>query len=122
MRIRYIETADFRRCDLSLFQMFYQDHMLFTQSLKKDDVVVFVSKKGNQLLFVHGFVHINEGYEGARFERTVLASTRYRLLNTTWNPLMLANYAEAAGLKIQGLKLFEEHYKELVAARARRAA
>ena len=114
MRIRYIETADFRRCDLSLFQLFYQNHMLLTQSLKKDDVVVFVSKKGNQLLFVHGFVHIDL--------RTALVSTRYRLTSGTWNPLMLANYAKAAGLKIQGLKLFEEHYKELVAARARRAA
>jgi hypothetical protein len=30
-----------------------------------------------------------------------------------WNPLMLANYAERAGVHLDGLKKFEEYYKEL---------
>ncbi len=111
MRIKRVVEADFRRSDLGVFERFFQKNRGFVESLNKDDVIVFVSKAGNQLLFIHGFSTVETA---ARDARLILPSVKYRIIRGSWNPLMLRNYAEAAGLSIDGLKLFEEHYQHLL--------
>ncbi len=45
----------------------------------------------------------------------VIASTRWRIPEGgTWHPLMLGNYAKAVGIKLEGVRIFEEHYREIV--------
>lgn len=116
MRIKKIVEADFRLSDASLFEEFSKKNRELVGSLGSSDVVAFLSLSGTQILFIHGFEQLKPTSDNITTDRKMLPSTRYRLLNGTWNPLMLRNYAEAAGMKIEGLKLFEEHYKELRAA------
>lgn len=105
MRIKRVVEADFRRSDFGLFSLFQKENRPFVEALGKNDIVVFVSKRGNQLLFIHGFGEIDS--------RPVLPSVKYRLLQGSWNPLMLRNYAEKAGMKIDGLKMFEDYFGHL---------
>ena len=112
MRIKQIKEADFRSSELSLFREFSARNRSVAQQLRRDDVVVFVSKTGNQILFVHGFTPFLEGPNGAR--REALMSIRHRIIGGTWNPLRLANYALEAGIEVQGLRLYEEHLKRML--------
>jgi hypothetical protein len=45
-------------------------------------------------------------------EHRVFDSRRWRLATGTWNPLMLANYAEEVGLQLEGLRKFEQIYDD----------
>jgi len=105
MRLRYIERADFRKSEQTNFVEVQRRQKL---ELGAKDVVMLISTKGNQLVFVHGFDQYQNGVT-----RQILRSERLRLTSGTWNPLMLANYAESVGIKIDGIKRFEEHYKAL---------
>ena len=112
MKIRRIETADFRRSELTMFNDFTALNRRFVDQLRADDVIVFASKTGNQLLFVHGFTQFTSANDGQ--PRTAIMSIRHRILNGVWNPLRLANYATEAGLKVEGLKVYEEHLKRML--------
>jgi hypothetical protein len=114
MRIKRVIEADFRRADLGIWLEFTNTkrnrvytNRAFIQSLRTDDVVVFVSKGGNQLLFVHGFENLRTE---AGDERVMLPSVRYRIVKGTWSPYMLSVYAKAANMPITGLKTFEQHF------------
>ncbi len=109
MRIREIVSADFRNCERTL----YSDYLRTAKLPRADEIVVFISLKGDQLLFVHGWqaVH-NPGGPN----HLVLKSSRHRIANGTWNPLLLRNYVNAAGLEIEGLRRFEDYYRDLANA------
>lgn len=107
MRLRYIEAVDFRKSEYHNFMDIQKRAKL---DLSKDDCILLISHGGNQLIFVYGFANLQNGYSG----RQVLRSERYRLLRGTWEPMMLADYAEQVGIKLEGIKKFEEHYKHLV--------
>lgn len=121
MNIKRVAEADFRRADLGIWTLFCSEtkgrkfvNRALVESLTADDVVAFVSKRGNQLLFIHGFERLAT-VRGD--ERTMLPSIRYRIVNGTWSPYMLANYAKDAGIEVEGLKSFEEHFGYLVDGR-----
>lgn len=112
--MKRIETVSFARSEATNLAktLTEKEH----EALGKDDVVLFVSKGGGQLVFVWGW----ENFEmDGRPEREVLRSERLRLKRGTWNPLLLANYAEEVGIKLDGLKRFEEHYARARGERAR---
>ena len=118
MNIKRVAEADFRRADLGIWTLFCSEssgrklvNRVLVESLTKDDVVAFVSKRGNQLLFIHGFEQLKTICGDAR---TMLPSVRYRIVNGTWSPYMLANYALNAGIKVEGIKSFEEHFGYLI--------
>ena len=110
MNIRRIEETDFRRCDIRVFQDFSNRNKAFIRTLARNDIVVFVSKRRNQMLFIHGFTTFGTG--------TALQSIRHRIVHGAWSPLMLKDYAIAAGLQIDGLQKFEEHFRRISARRA----
>jgi len=115
MRLRYVATCHFGKSELTNWLEILAKHPEFgvagnKLALKANDVVLLVSKQGNQLVFLHGF--------NAFEERRVLRSTRFRIEGGgSWNPLMLVNYAKSVGLEISGLKTYEDHINELLAAR-----
>jgi len=126
MRIKRVVEADFRRADLGIWLEFCNAktnrtyaNKAFIESLKADDVVVFVSKLGNQLLFVHGFENLRTE---AGDERIMLPSVRYRIVKGTWSPYMLSVYATAANMPITGLKTFEQHFGHIKDRTVRKAA
>jgi len=103
MRLRLIERVDFRKSELSNYLEHVKDK---DKKLGKDDVALFISQSGNQLVFVYGFTDMDE-------KKKVLRSERLRITGGTWNPLMLQNYAERVGLHLDGLRRFEQHYRRL---------
>jgi hypothetical protein len=107
MRLRFVMSCHFGKSELTnWFEVVAQRPEFVNPKsrlcLKHDDVVLLVSKSGNQLVFLHGF----DIFEAQR----VLRSTRLRIASgARWNPLMLVNYAKSIGLNITGLKTYEEH-------------
>lgn len=99
-----VVEADFRKNEATNFAEWSKKH-----SVKPGQVVLFLSKSKDQMVFVHGF----SALKVSDAIRRVLWSERLRLDRGTWNPLMLVNYAERVGLGLVGLKRFEDFYKKL---------
>lgn len=112
LRLKQIyDDVDFRKSEETNFNALKKARKL--PVLRKGEGVLFISKKKNQIVFVTPEVEFDStngvGYD---VTVTVLASKRFRIRGSTWSPLMLANYAEAVGLTLQGIKRFEWHYQE----------
>lgn len=111
MRLRFVHTCHFGKSELTNFLEVLTRHPEFIgdskHKLRLDDVILLVSKTGNQLVFLHDF---------DEFERKrVLRSVRFRLANgVRWNPLMLANYAKSVGVVLTGLQTYEAHVRALL--------
>lgn len=71
--------------------------------LSDNGAVCFVSKTGNQILFVYRAHDIEEG-------RVAILSAKCRLTRGSWNPLMLQNYAEMVGLKLDNIRSFQQYF------------
>ena len=111
MRLRFVDTVHFGKSELTNFRSILLRYPHFIaphrNALRPDDVVLLVSKMGNQLVFLHGFDMINA--------TQVLRSTRLRIDGgARWNPLMLVNYARQVGLVITGLQAYEAHVRALL--------
>lgn len=116
LRLRLIALVDFRKSELTNFnEVSAPAHIRAT-----NDCVMLVNKQGTQLVFVYGFSNVTDSREPAEGAQThqVLHSERLRLTSGRWNPLMLANYAQRAGIELEGIRRFEEHYRQALAARA----
>ena len=111
MRLRFVKRCSFRKSELTNFQ-----EMAVTErsQLKTGDCVMLLSLSENQLVFVYGFTDFGRG--------TVLRSERLRLSAGTWDPLMLAEYAAKAGIELDGLKRFEEHYRDIQKRKTQKTA
>lgn len=109
MRLKYIETVDFRKSEATNF---FEQSKKQKWSLKSGEVVCFVSGRGNQIVFVHP-AEVNDFVGSAKARGMIIRSERLRLTSGSWNPLMLANYAKEMGIELEGIKRFEEHYKAL---------
>lgn len=109
MRIKQIETAHFGKSELTIFNEFANKNKAFVATLTRNDIIVFVSKQGNQLRFVHNFANFGDN-------QIALQSSLHRIMRGTWNPLRLKDYASEVGLDIDGLRRFEEHYEHLLDA------
>lgn len=102
MRLIAIQRAHFGRSEHTNF---ITVRRLLKLSLKKNEVICLVSRSGDQLIFVYGI-------EQSVGMPPVLRSVRLRLTTgAKWNPMMLANYARAVGLTLDGVKFFEDFYK-----------
>ena len=100
LRLRHVAQVGFNRSEMTNFLSLPAS---VRRRLKGNDAVAMVSKTGNQIVFVYA----PKSHE----KKTVFQSARLRIQGSSgWNPLMLANYAEAAGINLVGLKKFEEYY------------
>lgn len=112
MRLRYVQTVHFGRSELTNFVEVLAKHPEFGEPagkarLRGDDVVLLVSKTGNQLVFLYGFDTFQD--------KKVLRSTRLRISgNARWNPLMLVDYAREVGIQLTGLRAYEDHVRALM--------
>lgn len=117
MRIRRVVEGDFRWSEHGVWLKYVNEkknskyvNRALLKTLNKDDVIVFISKTGNQLLFIHGFEDLENG-EGEI--RMMLPSQRYRIVNGTWDYHMLVDYGKKAGVKVTGLPTFHEHFSHV---------
>ncbi len=103
-----VEEGSFRNSEKTLFAAWSKSKG--NTLTGTNDIVIFVSLTRNIMYFVHG----HRVVRGSDSITKVLWSEKLRLdTGDTWNPLMLVNYAERVGLKLVGLKRFEEFYKKL---------
>jgi len=115
LRLKLIAHADFRKSEETNFLELEKEGKL--PNLRKGEGVLLISKSGNQLVFVEKIDEFETTTLGGRVVRArVCASQRFRIHGTSWNPLMLQNYAERAGFKIPGIKRFESYMKGYVKA------
>jgi len=107
MRLRLVQEADFRTTEIGIFQAATKKEQI---DLGPNDVLVFVSIKRNQVLFIWRpyTVDLTKFGTWRRGEATVFRSERLRLDRSTWSPTMIQNYAEAVGLQLDGLRRFED--------------
>jgi hypothetical protein len=81
--------------------------------LKAGETFLFISKTGNQVVFIFRDPEVD--FNGV--SRRVVDSRRLRLGSGTWNPYMLQNYANSVGIKLEGIKSFEQIHEERKAAK-----
>lgn len=111
MRLMHIETVDFRLSEATNYILLL-DRYPNLSKLGANDVVLLRSRSGDQLVFLHGFQYVSDGVKSPRI---MLRSEKLRLMDKeTWNPLMLSDYAEQVGIRLDGIRKFEAHLKEMV--------
>lgn len=98
---------DFRKSELTNYDAFRKSKS-FPGDLGKNEAYLFVSKGQNQLVWILNLIEI----ETERKDRRMIDSRRWRLEGGTWNPLLLQNYANEAGIELIGIRRFEEIYEE----------
>lgn len=105
---RIIQDVDFRSTELRIYEKF-RDKNKDMVDPRPGEAYLFISKSGNQLLFV---LNYKSGVKVAKTNRQVVESLRLRVSGGHWNPLMLANYAEDVGVKLLGVRRYEEIFEE----------
>ena len=111
LRLKAFAHVDFRKSEKTNFDEFLKTK--YGATIKKGEGVLFISKSDDQYVFVEPaeeFDTVNN--KGKKVHIRVLASQRFRIRGSKWSPLMLATYAEKAGLRITGIKRFEWYFKE----------
>jgi hypothetical protein len=116
MRLKFIEHVDFRKSELTNYQAMQKlVSSKKVHALRAGEVACFVSGRGDQIIFVYPMDSVSEE-DGT--ERRVLRSEKLRLAaGGSWNPMMLGNYAMEAGIELEGIRLFESHYKDVLVQR-----
>jgi hypothetical protein len=116
LRLKAVIQCSFQRSEATnLFQFRKQSH--YPGDLNAGEAFLFLSKQGNQLIFVFRSPVSFDAPSGKSWE--VIDSRRLRLTGGTWSPYMLQNYANEVGLHLVGIKRFEQVHDEM--QRAKRA-
>ena len=97
--------VDFRYNEFGIYEGFRKSKS-FPGDLGKNEVFLFVSRTGNQLLWVLNLTSL----DAVGSQQSMIDTRRWRLSGSYWNPMMLANYAADVGLDLVGIKRFEELY------------
>jgi hypothetical protein len=122
MRLKYIAQADFRKNE---WTNFLEHHVIKRgkkiekrMALKPGEVACLVASSGKQIVFVYNPDRVSD--VTGEDERSVIHSERLRLTaGGRWNPLMLGNYAAQVGIRLEGIRLFEQHFDEMIEERKR---
>ena len=112
VQIKRVFSADFRKSPRTLFDEVKHDKKLWRGSLGPDEVYLFVSQTGNQLIFVLRDEEV-KSMAGTRFEakRRLLDYRGWRIEGGTFNPSMLEDYANNVGLTL-GKKTFAQYWAD----------
>lgn len=105
LNLKLIASVDFRHGIPHHYDELRKKRML--RDVADDEVILLVSQTGRQMAFVFREHEIH-----SRSGDTVKALAHYRIQldrHTSWSPLMLSEYANAAGIELIGIKRFEEY-------------
>jgi hypothetical protein len=103
--------VDFRFNDLSNYDAFRKSRQ-FPGELHSNEAYLFISRSGNQLLWVLNVLQIEttRPNRSGRYDRRVIDTRRWRIEGGQWNPALLQNYANEVGLDLVGFRRYEESY------------
>lgn len=114
LSLRLIATVDFRQGVPTHYDTLKKRRLL--RDINEDEIVLLISQTGRQLAFVFHEVQID-----SRSGEPVRAIAHYRVQldkHTPFNGPMLSQYAQRAGIELDGLKRFEDHLKKAVVLEA----
>ena len=106
-----VPNSDFRKSEKTLYDAFINSRS-YPGDLKSGEAFLFLSKTGNQLLWFFSQVHMIQETKGRGVLHDVYDSRKWRITGGTWHPYMLADYAEHSGIRLLGIKRFEEIHDE----------
>jgi len=114
VKLRYVYRGNFRKNSVTLLKEALKE--ADNMKLGKNDCVLAVSISGKILRFMGAPQTLHRGgSDDATYVTEVQQSLDYRVTGDgVWNPLMLQNYAAELGMELEGLKRFEDHYKEMM--------
>ena len=95
MRLRRVELVSFRISEASHLGML---QAMGLKLVRADEVVMLVSRSGDQILFVYRPKKLARNGRMVR----VIHSERLRLEGGTWSPALLRQYAAQIGIKLVG--------------------
>jgi hypothetical protein len=111
IRLKAFAHVSFHKSEETNFNEFLRTK--YGATIRKGESVMFISKSENQYVFVEPAEEFEDtNGSGKKVRVRVLASQRFRIRGSKWSPLMLAKYAELAGIRIIGIKRFEWYIKE----------
>lgn len=100
--------CDFRKNELTLLDELRKNPKYKSVGeLGANETCLFVSRTETQLVWLIGQKELLDGTH----TRNVVDTRRWRLLDGAWNPAMLGNYAQAVGIELIGIRLFQEGFK-----------
>ena len=112
IRLKGIQLdTDFRYSEMTNLSI-YEKRKIYPGPLGKRDVFLFISKSGNQLLWILNSKEIETKHKNQKgsFKRKMIDTRRWRIAGGAWNYRMIQNYANEVGLEIVGFKRLEEQY------------
>ena len=111
LKLKAFAYVDFRKSEKTNFEEFINSDP--SAKLRKGETVLFINQANDQYVFVEAADEFHEfDAKGSRVNVKVLASQRFRISGTKWDPMMLSKYAERAGISIVGIKRFEWYMKQ----------
>jgi hypothetical protein len=108
VRLRLVETVDFRKSDMTIWLELESRHHKLAESFGPNDVAAVKNSHGTQLMFLSRPVHLGSTW--------VFRSERLRLTSGSWNPLRLTDYANSVGLHLENLPTFEDILRRITGA------
>ncbi len=109
VKLKAIEfDVDFRKNEVTNYNAFAKSKK-FPGELKPNEAFLFISKSGNQLMWVLNVIEF-DNERGRTIE--IFDTRRWRILRSTWDPYMLQNYANEVGIHLVGFRRFEEVYSK----------
>lgn len=101
IRLRGIKLgADFRKSELTNYEALRKSKH-FPTDPRRGEAYLMVSKNGKQLCWILRYSDVPKHID----------SLKFRITRSTWNPQMLANYAEQVGLELVGIRKFEDQFE-----------
>lgn len=107
LRLRFVGVTDFRKSEQTMFDEMMKERPL---RLGENDVVMFRSGRGDQLVFVQRKETV--GGNG----REILPSRKLRVSWGAWSEIMIADYARMVGISLENLPTLEQFFSRLRAA------
>ena len=116
LRLRAIIGVSFQKSEATNFEEIRSGNKFgpLLRRLTDGDVICMVSKRLDQLVFVHGYEDLKNGSSWKLLSSRRIRVIRARGLSRQFEPKMLANYAKQAGIELVGIKLFEQYYEKLL--------
>jgi hypothetical protein len=104
LRLKLVADCNFQHNEADNFNEIIKKHKI--DQLAPNEVVCLKSLGGAQMVFMYRPREIE--LTSGRGTAMVYRSVRLRLTRSTWNPMMLQNYANEVDIQLEGLRRFED--------------
>jgi hypothetical protein len=111
LRLKLVADCNFQHNEADNFNEIIKKHKI--DQLAPNEVVCLKSLGGAQMVFMYRPREIE--LTSGRGTAMVYRSVRLRLTRSTWNPMMLQNYANEVDIQLEGLRRFEDALPHLKA-------